>query len=134
MLKKLTVYQQETLDFIRSFISTKRYPPTYREIGEGLGVSARVAYDRCMALNKKGHVDFKDGIPRSMRPVRRSAVRVTKPHADFQVGDDLIVREMDNYEDGDTVVFCDGQIGIFEKVAKTHEVLGKITAVCREIE
>ena len=39
-MQGLTKRQEQTLDFIRSSIEDRGYPPTLREIGEHLGISS----------------------------------------------------------------------------------------------
>ena len=55
-MKGLTARQQEVFDFIRSFIRTKRYPPTIREIAVNFGFSVKGSYDHVKALQKKGFI------------------------------------------------------------------------------
>ena len=53
-MKGLTTRQREVFDFIRSFIHSKRYPPTIREIAVNFGFSVKGSYDHVKALQKKG--------------------------------------------------------------------------------
>jgi repressor LexA len=55
-MKGLTPRQREVFDFIRSFIHTKRYPPTIREIALNFGFSVKGSYDHVKALQKKGFI------------------------------------------------------------------------------
>jgi repressor LexA len=55
-MKGLTARQQEVFDFIRSFIRSKRYPPTIREIAVNFGFSVKGSYDHVKALQKKGFI------------------------------------------------------------------------------
>jgi repressor LexA len=55
-MKGLTTRQQEVFDFIRSFIRSKRYPPTIREIAVNFGFSVKGSYDHVKALQKKGFI------------------------------------------------------------------------------
>jgi repressor LexA len=55
-MKELTHRQQEMLTFIRAFITTHRYPPTFREIADNFDMSVKGAYDHVAALKKKGYV------------------------------------------------------------------------------
>jgi repressor LexA len=55
-MKGLTTRQREVFDFIRSFIRSKRYPPTIREIAENFGFSVKGSYDHVKALQKKGFI------------------------------------------------------------------------------
>mgnify|MGYP001329102095 CR=1 FL=1 len=54
---KLSKRQQEVLDFIRGFIDQNKMPPTYREIGQALGIaSTNGVADHVKALIKKGYL------------------------------------------------------------------------------
>jgi repressor LexA len=55
-MKGLTARQREVFDFIRSFIRTKHYPPTIREIALNFGFSVKGSYDHVKALQKKGFI------------------------------------------------------------------------------
>jgi len=55
-MRGLTTRQREVFDFIRSFIRTKRYPPTIREIAVNFGFSVKGSYDHVKALQKKGFI------------------------------------------------------------------------------
>jgi len=55
-MKGLTTRQREVFDFIRSFIHSKRYPPTIREIAVNFGFSVKGSYDHVKALQKKGFI------------------------------------------------------------------------------
>jgi repressor LexA len=55
-MKGLTARQREVFDFIRSFIHTKRYPPTIREIADNFRFSVKGSYDHVKALQKKGFI------------------------------------------------------------------------------
>lgn len=55
-MNTLTKRQTEILTFIKSFIKTHKYPPTFREIAANYEISAKGAYDHVKALEKKGYV------------------------------------------------------------------------------
>lgn len=55
-MKKVTDRQEEILAFIRQFILTHKFPPTFREISDHFGISVRGAYDHIKALEKKGYL------------------------------------------------------------------------------
>ena len=55
-MKGLTERQTEILDFIRSHIADRRYPPTLREIGQHFGISVKGVYDHMKALQKKSRI------------------------------------------------------------------------------
>jgi repressor LexA len=52
-MRPITRRQQEVLDFIKTYISASKYPPTIREISENFGISVKGAYDHVKALEKK---------------------------------------------------------------------------------
>lgn len=52
-MKELTERQQEVLNFIKSFLKKRNYPPTIREIADNFGISTKGAYDHVKALEKK---------------------------------------------------------------------------------
>lgn len=52
-MKGLTRRQSEVLEFIRSYITDRKYPPTLREIGQHFGISVKGGYDHVKALEKK---------------------------------------------------------------------------------
>ena len=59
---KLSKRQQEVLDFIRGFIDQNKMPPTYREIGQALGIaSTNGVADHVKALIKKGYLSRSGG-------------------------------------------------------------------------
>ena len=53
-MKAPTRRQTEVLDFLKSFLSGHKYPPTIREIAAHFGISVKGAYDHVKALEKKG--------------------------------------------------------------------------------
>lgn len=56
MNKPLTKKQQDTLDFILDCNSSMGYPPTVREIAQKMKLADKSAYDRILALEKKGYI------------------------------------------------------------------------------
>ncbi len=65
----LTQRQQMVLDFIRSSIVDRGYPPTLREIGSRMGIrSTNGVNDHLRALEKKGHLQREDLKSRALRP------------------------------------------------------------------
>ncbi|MDC7226075.1 MAG: transcriptional repressor LexA [Spirochaetales bacterium] len=55
-MKELTKRQEETLDYIRSYIEQHKYPPTIREMAASFSISVKGAYDHIKALEKKGRI------------------------------------------------------------------------------
>ena len=74
MAKGLTERQQEVFNFIVGYIEDKGYPPTIREMQEGLGIgSLRGVTIHLDALHKKGFIERlsgKGGPPRQARGIR----------------------------------------------------------------
>lgn len=46
------------MEFIIKATDEKGFPPTFKEIGEGCGMSSLGAYDHMKRLRKKGYVDW----------------------------------------------------------------------------
>ena len=66
--RRLTSRQRQILDWIRSFIETRRMPPTRAEIAAGLGFSSpSSAEDHLQALAKKGALEIVPGAARGLR-------------------------------------------------------------------
>lgn len=55
-MRELTKRQQETLDFIKSFVQNHKYPPTIREIAKNFEISVKGAHDHVKALEKKRQI------------------------------------------------------------------------------
>lgn len=55
-MKAITRRQGEVLGYIKSFVSSRRYPPTIREISSNFSISVKGAYDHVKALEKKGYL------------------------------------------------------------------------------
>src|SRR5215216_1955272 len=69
-MQGLTKRQEQTLDFIRSSIEDRGYPPTLREIGEHMGIrSTNGVNDHLKALEKKGYLEREDLKSRALRPI-----------------------------------------------------------------
>lgn len=59
--------QRQILDFIREFTKSKGYPPTVREIGDGVGITApSTVHAHLAALQASGHLTREEGKPRAM--------------------------------------------------------------------
>lgn len=63
---RLTARQQAVLKFIRDQFESNGYPPTRREIAEGLGVSWQAAQQNVGALRKKGAIRCTPGVSRGI--------------------------------------------------------------------
>lgn len=69
-MKELTARQQKVLDFIRSHIVEKGYPPTLREIGKHMNIlSTNGVQDHLLALERKGFITRANLVSRGIRPV-----------------------------------------------------------------
>ena len=87
-MQGLTKRQEQTLDFIRSSIEDRGYPPTLREIGEHMGIrSTNGVNDHLRALERKGYLTREDMKSRALKLVEDQTPPVNnKSGAD----DDLI--------------------------------------------
>ena len=74
-MKGLTIRQKEVLEFIRSFISENRFPPTIREIAGFFGVSPKSAHDHVRAMEKKGFLGFSKHHSRTIEVFAEAGVR-----------------------------------------------------------
>jgi repressor LexA len=73
----LTQRQQMVLDFIRSSIADRGYPPTLREIGARMGIrSTNGVNDHLRALERKGYLTREDMKSRALRPTTTHDVAV----------------------------------------------------------
>lgn len=57
----MTPRQQQTLDVIRQHMRTHRLPPTYKELGDALGVSRVSAFGFVRQLEAGGYVKIVAG-------------------------------------------------------------------------
>lgn len=62
----LTERQKDYLEFIIDFKQDFGYSPTYRQLGVGMGVTARAALDTVEVLNKKGYTHSSAKVSRSI--------------------------------------------------------------------
>jgi len=67
-MKTLTARRQAILDFIDTFIANNRYPPTYEEIRQGLGLSTKSLVNHHLsALEAAGYIERDRLTPRGLR-------------------------------------------------------------------
>lgn len=67
---KPTPRQEELLDVVRRFTADHGYPPTVREIRDGLGLNAVSRVARMLGqLREAGLIDWQDGLSRTIRVV-----------------------------------------------------------------
>lgn len=65
--KRLTKKQAEVLHFVKDYLATHEYAPSYREIAEGLGLSSpATVFEHIKALNSKGFLKIDEGEARSV--------------------------------------------------------------------
>lgn len=65
--KRLTKKQAEVLHFVKEFLATHAYAPSYREIAEGLGLSSpATVFEHIRALHTKGFLRLDEGAARSV--------------------------------------------------------------------
>jgi len=85
----LTQRQQMVLDFIRSSISDRGYPPTLREIGARMGIrSTNGVNDHLRALERKGYLTREDMKSRALRPTTTHDVAQHLTGADGKASND----------------------------------------------
>jgi repressor LexA len=97
-MQGLTKRQEQTLDFIRSSISERGYPPTLREIGEHMGIrSTNGVNDHLRALERKGYLRREDMKSRALKLVDAGATLSESvpendavPDAEEHVDDQLV--------------------------------------------
>jgi repressor LexA len=67
MARGLTKRQGEALEFIRRFIKDHSKPPTFRELGQQMGIkSTRAVSDLLKALERKGYIEREAGRSRGI--------------------------------------------------------------------
>lgn len=77
-MQDLTARQQQVLEYIRTSIARRGYPPTLREIGAHMGIrSTNGVNDHLRALERKGYLTRDDMKSRALRP-RESKVRSSR--------------------------------------------------------
>ena len=60
--------RKKIYDFIKSYIQENQYPPSTREIGEGVGLSStNTVYTQLHKLKEMGVITFLEGQPRTIR-------------------------------------------------------------------
>ena len=67
MVEGLTERQRETLQFIADLVEKRGYPPSVREIGEGMGLaSSSTVHSHLQALQRKGYLRIDPTKPRAI--------------------------------------------------------------------
>ena len=60
--------RKKIYDFIKAYIQENQYPPTTREIGEGVGLtSTNTIYNQLHKLKEMGVITFLEAQPRTIR-------------------------------------------------------------------
>lgn len=66
-----TKRQREVLEAVTNYISTNGYPPSFRDLGESLGLkSSSTISDLLDKLRRKGYVTWEEGRPRTLTVLR----------------------------------------------------------------
>ncbi len=69
MADELTERQAQVLAFIKDFYAEKRYPPSFKEIADHIGVtSSNAVAGHIKALEKKGFINYTKNIARGVVP------------------------------------------------------------------
>src|ERR1700674_4459030 len=81
---RLSRRQGHILEFVRQYVSDHSYPPTVREIGDGVGISSTSVVDyNLRVLAKRGHLrrdpDISRGIEILDGDMERMAERISVP-------------------------------------------------------
>lgn len=75
MRKPLSRRQQTILNYISRFIETNHYPPTVREIGEGVELkSSSTVQNHLERLRANGYVTWQDGKTRTLQIIKEEAI------------------------------------------------------------
>lgn len=68
---ELTQRQKQVLNFVKSFLKDKGYPPTRSEIAEHFGfLSITAAHGHLIALERKGIITIAAGISRGIAVIK----------------------------------------------------------------
>ncbi len=63
---ELTERQKEIFNFVKTFIKTRGYPPSIREIGEHFQIYPRAVFDHLKALERKGYLKRESSMSRGI--------------------------------------------------------------------
>lgn len=68
MKRKGHMTEAYILHYIKKYIALKNYPPTFREIAEGIGIkSVATVHTHLHKLKNSGKIDFEEEKPRTIR-------------------------------------------------------------------
>ena len=66
-----TKRQNEVLEALTNYINTNGYPPSFRDLGESLGLkSSSTISDLLDKLRNKGYVTWEEGRPRTLQVLK----------------------------------------------------------------
>ena len=138
MMKKLTDRQRKVLQFIEDYIQTHGYPPSYDDLGNGMGISTKAVYDRVQALVRKGHLVYLENRSRTLRipkcflllVTERMEIRTETPV--FKIGDYLTIRETSAPKVGDIVMVSQDPI-LVKSFENGDTAFGKVIGLSRSI-
>jgi repressor LexA len=68
-MKGLTAKQREVLKFVKDFITTHKYPPTFRDVADKFKITVKGGYDHIKALEKKKCLKCHDNRSRAIELV-----------------------------------------------------------------
>lgn len=64
----MTDRQQQIYDFIVAYTQENLYPPSVREIADGVGLgSTSSVYNHLLAIQKQGYIEIKKDAPRAIK-------------------------------------------------------------------
>ena len=64
----MTPRQQQIYNYIISYTEEHLYPPSVREIGDGVGLySTSSVYEHLKTLERKGYIEVKENSPRAIK-------------------------------------------------------------------
>ncbi len=87
-MRKITPRQLEVLDMVKSHVKAHGYPPTFREIGDELGIgSTNGVNDHLRALELKGYITRSRTKTRSIRVLEVGPL-VTAEH--YEAAEELV--------------------------------------------
>lgn len=128
----LTKKQKRTLDFIKDFINKYGYPPSFREIGKGIGVSSTATvFSQIKYLREKGYLENNKRESRTIKLASRSKPKDDKLIEWLENKIEEHEKELDRLEktiDYDIVACVEERVEVFK------EVLDKIKEVNYERE
>ena len=76
-MKGITVRQKRVLSFVEKYFDEKGFPPTVREIAEGLGFkSVNSVREHLRLIEKKGYIELRKGVARGIFPIKRDTIDI----------------------------------------------------------